>query len=33
MENVKIVRQACEARNRGDVEAALSHFHPEVEFD
>jgi ketosteroid isomerase-like protein len=32
-ENVEIVRRASEARNRGDVDAALRDFHPEVEFD
>ena len=32
-ENIEIVRRANEARNRGDVEAALRHFHPDVEFN
>ena len=32
-ENIEIVRQACEARNRGDVDAAMSDFHPEAELD
>jgi ketosteroid isomerase-like protein len=32
-ENVEIVRRATEARNKGDVDAALRNFHPDVELD
>jgi ketosteroid isomerase-like protein len=30
-ENVEVVRRAYEAGNRGDVEAALADYHPEIE--
>jgi ketosteroid isomerase-like protein len=32
-EHVEIVRRASEARNKGDVDAALRNIHPEVESD
>ena len=32
-ENVEIVRRMYEAFNRGDAEAALAYFHPEVVID
>jgi ketosteroid isomerase-like protein len=32
-ENVEIVRRCCEAFDRGDYEAALEAFDPEVEYD
>jgi ketosteroid isomerase-like protein len=32
-ENVEVVRRALDARNRGDIDAALENLHPDVELD
>ena len=32
-ENVEVVRRSLEALNRGDVDAALTHLHPDAEVD
>ncbi len=32
-ENIEIVRRALEARNRGDMDAALAYAAPDIEFD